>query len=83
MYIEWHRVVPFPCFPSMNPQYPRVQQEIGKGSVTNRAVNKQKPSNNAIYATFHSKYRRHLYTAVANLRELPTASFGFHVAKTV
>jgi hypothetical protein len=53
-------VAPIPCFPTMIPQYHTVQQNIGKGSVTNRAVNKHKLSNNSKYATLPAKYRRYL-----------------------
>jgi hypothetical protein len=61
-------------------QYPGVQQKIGKSSVIIPCSCKQKLSNNAKYAILLSKYRRYLYPAVGN-RALPTASFGFGVAK--
>ena len=54
-------VAPILCFPTTIPQYHTVQQNIGKVSVTNRAVNKQKLSSNAKYATLNAKYRRYLY----------------------
>jgi hypothetical protein len=72
-----------PCFPTTIPQYPSVRQKIGKGSVRNGAVNKEKLPNNTKYATLPSKCRRYLYPAVGNLRALSTASFGFRVTKIV